>query len=472
MAMTMLLCLVLAACQGGSRSPEPGPSPSSSLPPVGPAAPVGVQLFQWSWTAIETECPRLAKDGYAFLQTSPPQESIVGEPWWVVYQPVSYRLESTLGSRAQFASMVSACKEAGVDVVVDAVINHMTGQDTAGVGTGGSTYEHYRYPGLYDPEDFHDCGLTEGNEIGGYSQQAQVQTCELLNLADLDTSKPKVRQTIAAYLTDLMSLGVVGFRVDAAKHISADDLAAIIELLPQRPKLILEVIRGGDDEPIQPEDYVAIGSSQEFGFAREVSSIFQNYGFAQLETFGTASWLPSAKAISFIDNHDTERNGETLSIASPGPYRLAEAFLLGYGYGTPVLYSGYEFNFVTDAGPPRGANSRVQPAVCGTAPWTCNHREPTNVGMIDFHRAVGDAPAETMAEGNLVGIKRGGRGFVVINAGDSAVTAPWSTGLAAGEHCNRAVPGCGEKVTVDGDGKLTGEVAGGAVVAITEDAQG
>jgi glycosidase len=36
-----------------------------------------------------------------------------------------------------------------------------------------------------------------------------------------------VRERIAAYLTDLLSIGFSGFRVDAAKHIQPDDLAAI-----------------------------------------------------------------------------------------------------------------------------------------------------------------------------------------------------------------------------------------------------
>ncbi len=428
--------------------------------------PVGVQMFQWNWRSIAAECPQLARDGYSFLQTSPPQESIAGDPWWIVYQPVSYKLESTLGTREEFAAMVKACQEVGVEVFADVVINHMTGQDTGGTGTAGSKFEHYRYPGIYEPADFHQCGLTEGNEIVDYSNQAQVQTCELLNLSDLNTSSDKVRRTIAAYLDDLMSLGVVGFRVDAAKHISAEDLAAIIDLVKVEPKLILEVIRGADNEPVQPEQYVNIGPSQEFGISRELMNIFGNYSFDSVNTFGIGSWLPSKSAISFVDNHDTERNGESLSIANPGPYRLAQAFLLGYGYGTPVLYTGYEFNFVTDAGPPRGDGSRVQDAKCGTPPWTCNHRSPANVGMIQFHKAVGDAPVTTMAEGNLVGIQRGGHGFVAINAGEGATAVPWETGMAPGSYCNLAVPGCTEKVSVGDDGKITSEVPGDTVVAI------
>ena len=61
-------------------------------------------------------------------------EHIQGGQWWTRYQPVSYKLESRSGSRQQFISMVDRCKAAGVNIFVDAVINHMSGRDGAGEG--------------------------------------------------------------------------------------------------------------------------------------------------------------------------------------------------------------------------------------------------------------------------------------------------------------------------------------------------
>ncbi|WP_448061114.1 hypothetical protein [Cellulomonas hominis] len=107
----------------------------------GAAAPgVGVQLFQWTWASIATGCTdRLGPDGYGWVLTSPPQEHVLGAQWWTSYQPVSYRVESRLGTRAQFAAMVEERHAAGVAVVADAVLNHMTGQDVPGTGWAGST---------------------------------------------------------------------------------------------------------------------------------------------------------------------------------------------------------------------------------------------------------------------------------------------------------------------------------------------
>lgn len=54
-----------------------------------------------------------------------------------------------------------------------------------------------------------------------YGDRGNVQNCELVGLADLNTGKDYVRGRIAGYLNDLLSLGVAGFRIDAVKHIPA-----------------------------------------------------------------------------------------------------------------------------------------------------------------------------------------------------------------------------------------------------------
>ena len=60
-------------------------------------------------------------------QVSPPSEHIQGPQWWTRYQPVSYKLESRSGTRDQFSDMVRRCNAAGVNVIADVVVNHMSG---------------------------------------------------------------------------------------------------------------------------------------------------------------------------------------------------------------------------------------------------------------------------------------------------------------------------------------------------------
>ena len=187
--------------------------------------------------------------GYGGVQVAPPQDSyaIGGHQWYDVYQPVDYTLTSRMGNEDQFKTMVATCRSAGVNVYVDAVINHMTAED--GVSYGGVHYTKYDYPGLYSDANFHhypaDCSESDGT-IHNFNDYNEVTKCELLGLADLRTESESVRDTIAGYLNKLLSYGVSGFRVDAAKHIGQTDLAAIESRLHNTvdgtpPYLALEV---------------------------------------------------------------------------------------------------------------------------------------------------------------------------------------------------------------------------------------
>ena len=53
----------------------------------------------------------------------------------------------------------------------------------------------------------------------------------LSGLVDINTEKESVQQRIADYMTDLLSIGFSGFRIDAAKHVSPDDLVGILTKL-------------------------------------------------------------------------------------------------------------------------------------------------------------------------------------------------------------------------------------------------
>ena len=123
---------------------------------------VFVQLFEWKWSDVARECETyLGPKGFKAVQISPPQEHVIlpdkGYPWWQNYQPVSYRIQSRMGSREEFKDMVQRCSNVGVEIYADVVINHMAAGN--GIGSAGSSYsggEHrYTYPGLFGPDDFH-----------------------------------------------------------------------------------------------------------------------------------------------------------------------------------------------------------------------------------------------------------------------------------------------------------------------------
>lgn len=459
--LSLLVTAATVSLLAGCSSVMPSQDPSQNIPDAAHKA--GVQLFQYNWNSVAKQCiEHLGPNQIGFVILSPAQEHVTGEQWWTSYQPVSYQIESKLGSRSEFRAMVDACHTAGVSVIADAVINHMAGTDS-GIGVAGSSFTHYDYPGIYTTADFHHCGLTTNDDIANYSDQQQVQTCELVNLADLDTAKENVREQIVTYLEDLRSLGVDGFRIDAAKHIAAADVAAIVERLSGDPMIISEVIRSSN-EPVQPEDYLDFGGAFAFGWSRELSGIVKG-GSLKLAMELRDGEIPSDKAFTFVANHDTERSGKHLNPDDPH-FTLAQQLMLAVDYGTPVLYSGYAFTN-PDQGAP-STDSKVSDAVCATQPNPGQYRcLPAEVlAMARWRALVGgeEIRNQTWAD-PVLSFDRGTRGFVAFSAAEETQNFEAPTGLPDGTYCNLLQP---EQCDVSvADGKVRASVAALGAIAIT-----
>ena len=278
-------------------------------------------------------------------------------PWWFIYQPVSYRLHSRSGDKKQFKNMINKCRQNGVRVYSDAVINHMAGngndmyadhRNDVGscvhwgpkAGSAGSPwwttgwqYENNAYtgkrPGLefpsvpYTASDFH-CerslnSWTDGN-ILNYGW--------LTGLTDLNTEKEYVQQRIADYITDMLSMGVSGIRVDAAKHIAPLYLAAIFKRLkdnlgggelPDDFTAYLEVIIGGE------RDLLLCGGG-EYSYGGPFTSKMKAAGLSDNDVNKIKIWrsdypkeypicggddLPDQRNAVGLDCHDDQNEGSS-----------------------------------------------------------------------------------------------------------------------------------------------------------------
>ncbi|MGW1667730.1 alpha-amylase [Streptomyces sp. NPDC002324] len=413
-------------------------------------------LFEWNFASVARECTTtLGPNGYGYVQVSPPAEHIQGSQWWTSYQPVSYRIAGRLGDATAFRNMVDTCHAAGVKVVVDTVVNHMSAG--SGTGTGGSSYTKYDYPGLYSSFDFDDCTAT----ISDYTSRANVQNCELVTLADLDTGEEYVRSAIAAYMNSLLGHGVDGFRIDAAKHIPAADLANIKSRLGNPSVYWKQEAIYGSGEAVQPSEYTGNGDVQEFRYAFDLKRVFNNENLAYLKNYGEGwGYLNGSVAGVFVDNHDTERNGSTLSYKDNATYTLANVFMLAYPYGAPDINSGYEFSS-TDAGPPD--NGRVD--ACWQNGWKCQHAWPEIMRMVAFRNATrGEAVTDWWDNGgDAIAFGRGSKGFVAINHESNSLGRTYQTSLAAGTYCNVQN---NTTVTVDGSGRFTATLGSHTALAL------
>jgi len=418
----------------------------------------GLQMFEWNWKSVGQECTsHLGKEGYKWVLVAPPQEHIIGDQWWVHYQPTSYKIDSSLGTRAEFAQMVVDCRNAGVSVIADAVINHMAASETD--GWAGTKHGKYNYPGLYGNADFHHCTEANGGSASGgiedWNSLKQVQECELLGLADLNTGSQHVRDQLVGYLKDLRSLGVKGFRVDAAKHIAVSELKQITDALPGDTSWLFEVYDG----PADPAKYREFGNTFGFNWAKSLPSMFSTPGMlgGQASAAVLATLDKSDATITLVTNHDTERDGSTLTYRNGKAFELANMFMLAIPYGKPMVYSGYAFSD-RDASPPTDSKGRTLAATCpansntidgvAAAPnladgtFVCEHRWPGITGMIKWRAAVGDASIQNVYnKGSAYGFSRGDKGFVLFNTSTDAFKGVVKTSLPAGGYCNLAVTG-------------------------------
>jgi alpha-amylase len=425
------------------------------------AAPPGTKdvtavLFEWNFASVAKECTtRLGPAGYGYVQVSPPAEHIPGSQWWTSYQPVSYKIAGRLGDRTAFKNMVDTCHAAGVKVVVDTVINHMSAGN--GTGTGGSSYTKYNYPGLYSSYDFDDCTA----QISNYQDRWHVQHCELVGLADLDTGENYVRGAIAGYMNDLLSLGVDGFRIDAAKHMDAADLANIKSRLTNPSVYWKQEVIYGSGEAVQPSEYTGNGDVQEFRYAYDLKRVFNNENLAYLKNYGEGwGYLSNASAGVFVDNHDTERNGSTLNYKDGANYTLASVFMLAWPYGAPDINSGYEFTD-HDAGPPNGG--RVD--ACWQNGWKCQHAWPEIQRMVAFRNATRGAAVTNWWDngGDAIAFGRGNKGYVAINHEASSLTRTYQTSLPAGTYCDVQR---NTTVSVNSSGQFTATLGANTALAL------
>ncbi|XP_063154420.1 pancreatic alpha-amylase-like [Candoia aspera] len=439
-----------------------------------------VHLFEWRWNDIALECERyLAPNGFGGVQISPPNENLVittpWRPWWERYQPISYRLCSRSGNESEFKDMVIRCNNVGVYIYVDAVVNHMCGA-AAGSGnysTCGSYFDSGKrdFPAVpYSGWDFNDgkCSTASG-EIENYNDLYQVRDCRLVSLLDLALEKDYVRSKIAEYMNHLIDIGVAGFRMDASKHMWPGDMKAFLDKLKNlntvwfaegtRPFIFQEVIDLGG-ESIKSNEYFGNGRVTEFKYGAKLGTVIRKWHgekMAYLKNWGEGwSFMPSEKAVVFVDNHDNQRGhgaGGTsiLTFWDSRLYKMGVGFMLAHPYGFTRVMSSFRWpryfengKDINDwVGPPSYGDGSTKPVTinpdttCGNG-WICEHRWRQIRNMVIFRNVVDGQPFTNWWDNNSnqVAFGRGNQGFIVFNNDDWNLTATLQTGLPGGIYCD------------------------------------
>uniref|UniRef100_A0A0N4ZJ63 Alpha-amylase n=1 Tax=Parastrongyloides trichosuri TaxID=131310 RepID=A0A0N4ZJ63_PARTI len=477
-----------------------------------------VHLFEWKWTDIANECETfLSKYGYGAVQISPPMEHISipdkGMPWWIRYQPVSYKLISRSGTEDELKDMISRCNKVGVRIIVDVVLNHMTGvAQKSGVNNIGSsagtpfdaTDGVESFPGVpYTKDNTNDPRCNHDIQQGDYSGSAyNVKECRLTGLIDLNQNDTYVQGKIVDYLNTLLSYGVAGFRCDASKHMWPADILTILNKVNdldatifgpnKRPIAIHEVIdRGG--EAIKCADYMGLGRYTDFNYGAAVSQAAKNQmDWAQLAKLGPGfnyGNYEDNEILAFVENHDNERdsNPYVATYKDGDNYKRAVSFMLAWPYGLPRVMSSYYFTD-HDQGPPNSGSGNNYATTSPTfdsstdtcqqsSGWVCQHRWQEIRKMTLFRKSTNKAAVSNIVTANnIIAFARTNKGYFALNGANNQHTfSSVQTTLPAGFYCDIysgdvSSNGCtGTKITVLSNGQATFSVDAGKIVAFTVD---
>jgi alpha-amylase len=273
---------------------------------------------------------QLSEQGYSHVQLSPAQKSNPSSEWWARYQPVDYGVIEGLGSEADVTQLTKTAHGCNVKVIADVVFNHMA--DINGDLT--------KFPGL-SSQDFTTprCGI----DYSDRKRDTEVN-CWLGSLPDLKFTD-NVKKLQKAHLKKLLTLGIDGFRFDAAKHMPQNVVQEYIDYINQESKgkawNYLEVISDGDTKA---EDYNGIAAVEDFVLYNSMKGVF---GFGGDMRSLPAQAVNDPRSVTFGTNHDTIRSLNSQAI---NPYDditdsyLATAYVLARKDGTPLIFNEDNLN--------------------------------------------------------------------------------------------------------------------------------
>ena len=171
-----------------------------------------LSLFDCPIKDVKRLLPIINSQGFNVVQISPLQKNKDdSDDWWLLYQPLGFEIGNRIGTKEELYDLCLEAKKYGINVVVDAVINHVANKNDI---------EYLEPHPDVDKEILNnkDC-FKQKIQITNWDDRNQViNYC--LGLPGLDPNNPLVQKKIITMLNEYIDLGVEGFRFDAAKSIA------------------------------------------------------------------------------------------------------------------------------------------------------------------------------------------------------------------------------------------------------------
>ncbi|BBM67077.1 alpha-amylase [Vibrio alfacsensis] len=395
-----------------------------------------LHAFDWKYADIAQRAAEISELGYGSVLVSPPMKSAQDERWWQRYQPQDYRvIENALGNTIDFRNMVEALAQVGVLVYADVVFNHMANeahlrrdlqyprQDVMDAyQEQAAKYQDLLLFGDLSKPLFDETDFVEPFGIKDWKDKWEVQNGRITG-GPKDPGLPTLRvcpnviEQQRAYLNALKALGVKGFRIDAAKHMTLEHLKQVwTDEITRDVHIFGEIITDGgatvEEYELFLEPYLKETRLGAYDFPL-FSTIFKAFSkkgsFKSLidpYCFGQA--LSNGRAITFAVTHDIPNNDVFLDLVMDEESEwLAYAYILGRDGGVPLIYTDLDTSGIKGKeGKPRWKNA-----------W----KDERMAKMIAFHNLVHGEPM-TVLEGNddMLALQRGDKGILVLNKSSRA----------------------------------------------------
>jgi len=463
--------------------------------------PVFIKLWEWNFVDIARECEAwIGPNGFDAIQIAPVTDHIVNGSWHAKYQPVSFLLNSRSGTAAEFKCMVATCRAAGVEVMVDVVLNHLArpcdavgsygaGAVTPCVGWGGSRYGNRRVaeePGWQPigPASFHhflgdrliNCAVdSETFQCPDSTPPGDCTQCDLFGLPDFDTSSRPVQELLTKHLKELHTLGVTMLRLDAASYMPAKDLSLIINELPW--DFVFQEWWAGVPAPSRSR---YVGHYRDIFFGRKINAALVlndvNHLSRLLNITNGLDGMSSQQVLhplTFHDQRSYDYQPNTPTYKGGLEFHLQQKFFLASPYGHLVrVWGGYGWKNLDDGPPgcshldercvvepvynPDGSDRCLPTPVSTPLPdnvrmthrWVCEHRWQGVAGLVDYRKHCNGKMVTKLWDGDVehgnLAWRAGSDCFVALQRKmppRDAALGDWSivglvTGLPAGRYCD------------------------------------
>lgn len=315
-----------------------------------------VQAFGWHWNDIRQECLFFHEEGVSAVLIDPVSEEVFYKamPWWGLYQPVSYALNSLYGNLDSLESMINTCHLNGIKVYTGIVVRHMAiyknfSTTMPHIGVNGTTFNQFSYTLTnestekmsYNYDDFLHLGIIKRSYDSNldiyqnnsrrincplqdkdfHENEWKMRNCDLVGLPTLNYSSSNTINNLRQNIIMLLKLGIDGFFVDASRHLYPEQLTTILgglyTLDNNRPFIFYEMptpflVRALD--PVNYNDYYKLSkvTGQDVkitghNFAKLMYKVFQDNTSNHFNTLINYSGKPTFDQVNFPEEYFDNR---------------------------------------------------------------------------------------------------------------------------------------------------------------------